>query len=350
MQQAGPVVQVVVAPVARAPFQLNRAADPWDLFAVPDWQPLPETVCTRVELVIENMVQPPVDSEYDSELVPLPLVVDNPGDVPRSYFVAITRREADSGRETYSVWLNQFRMEILPGGDRVLSRTRPIMTPAHVVAKYPDTKFDHVKMSDVFLCRLFWGVLSNAWWAGVHNIIISSLPILPPVVGSGAFSKRLLFNHVRSVLHAGVMQPQPRLASLMIPSEDSDLVYMAFTRVDGVTINTVEVQFPFFGGGDMAQVEPNFARRLKQVFPKWNFPFVKLNDQELFGVVQVPVRDFFKSKVQNALHAKLLAPRLRMLAKVLIPGAVKKGCFLGNFSRDLLLRIVAIVKEDFAYP
>lgn len=323
-------------------FNVDTRKNPWSL--VPDhvWQALPVDVCMRIESMIDAMMQPAYAGK-DEVLIPLPLtVIHEPVEVPCSYFVVITRRGMES------IWINQFRVFLRAvRGDGICSR--PISTASSVVDRYPFTVFDHVKIGDHVLRQLFWERLRDEWWKVCNPIFWGQQQKLTEVVVNGGYMNALWFDYVRTVLQAEIMQAKPKLTTVLVPCDDSGSAFMAFTRAGDTAVNVVRLSTPRFGGSlSQSDQSKTVGADLKMVYPNWDFPCVKLADHELFHLVQLPVRNFFRQQIQTA----FIRPRMHALGMAFHRRAIACGCDLGRVKKDIMLRIVAFVMEDpkWGYP
>jgi hypothetical protein len=135
-------------------FMVNIARFPWMEDTVPVWRPLPGAACMRLEAVVHAMTEPGYDGPL-TMMVPLPLVVRTPVEIPRSYFAVVRRQGARA------IQLNQFRVEIRPNGGRLHTK-RPVLTPVHVLTRYPHIAFNLQPLPDQSLSKkLFWDVLTD---------------------------------------------------------------------------------------------------------------------------------------------------------------------------------------------
>lgn len=338
---------MVVAPVARAPFHMDWAPKPWDDASVPVWRPIPQDICVRIEKAVDALMGS-ADTGTESILIPLPLVVGNPGEIPRSYFVVVSRMGAGH------ICINQLGVDFQSGTGHI-NRTRPVRAPDYIMQRYLGVLFSHGMQSDEFLNSLFWGVLSNLWGRIAESIALRDQPALPLMEEDTLqVEERLLFNHVRLVLRSEIMRPLSDLASVVIPVENSGMEFMFFARIGVAKVNSVLIRIPRYAGRTATQgaLMFKFVNLFEQAFPGWSFPCVPLTAHGLFDLIQIPVREHYTRKIQNVVHAALRAPLLRMLAKVLSPRAINQKCLFAEIGKDLLLRIVAIVQEDpqWAYP
>ena len=311
-------------------FMVNIARFPWMEDTVPVWRPLPGAACMRLEAVVHAMTEPGYDGPL-TVMVPLPMVVGTPVEIPRSYFVVVQRCDARM------IQLNQFRVEIRPNGCRLHSK-RPVLTPAHVLTRYPHIAFNHEPLPDQNLSeKLFWDVLTDQWRRHCHSISLRSPQVQPVFTGPRPF-----FNHTQIVLQAGVMQPGPVFTSVMIPFETNPCSFMVVSRVDHTVLNTAFVN-AFSYEGVVTQGRPEtLVEALETIFPAWRFPYMRLTAHELFTHMQLPVRRHYTRQIR-----KYFAPHLRMLKRALL--AADRGCALGRLSPELMARITALVVEEWGY-
>lgn len=320
--------QAAEAPVdPKTTFVVNWAEDPWSVRSPSVWRPMAGGVDKTISMAIHAMVQPGYTGQ-DTVLIPLPLFVGNPRDVPLSFFVAISRRG------TGSIWINQFRAATQGYPFTPVSRTRLIRAPDIIVDRYPGTEFYQSNISDSTLCRLFFGAMGDVWRAACDRIRRGG----PQVLSAGPCS---VFDGARAVLEAEIMQAQPGVASLLFPVGDKGIV--AFTRAADTTVNTVQIITSDYGVGEILQGEWDMADKLRKEFPGWSFPYVRLTERELFDLVQLPVRTFF----HQTIRANLGLPCLRTLALAFHSKSIANGCRLGTVSRDVMNRIVAFLKLGF---
>jgi hypothetical protein len=285
----------------------------------------------RLEAVVHAMTEP----EYDGPLtvmVPLPMVVCTPVEIPRSYFVAVRRCSARA------IQLNQFKVEIRHDVGRRHGK-RPVLTHAHILRRYPHITFNHRMMDDYRLPEtLFWDVLIDQWRRLCDSISLRSPQVQPVVTGFSSF-----FNHAQIVLQAGVMQPGPVFPSLMVPHDIDPHCFMVVSRVDNTVVRAVSVNV-FSAQGTLTQGRPIIADALEDCFPTWHLTYTRLTAHELFTHMQLPVRRHYTRQIR-----KYFAPHLRMLKRALLPSAADRGCALGRLSPELMARITALVVEEWGY-
>ena len=312
-------------------FMVNTARFPWAQDTAPVWRPLPRAACMRLEAVVHAMTEPGYDGPL-TVMVPLPLVVRAPVEIPRSYFVVVRQCGARA------IQLNQFKVEIRHNVGRRYSK-RPIMTHAHILRRYPHITFLHRTIEDYRLQEtLFWDVLTDQCKRISYSISLRSPQVRPALTVADTVS-----NHAQIVLQAGVMQPGPVFTSLMIPNEIDPHCFMVVSRIDHTVVRAVSVNV-FSAQGTLTQVRPIIADDLEHIYPGWRFPYIRLTAHELFTHMQLPVRRHYTRQIR-----KYFAPHLRMLKRALLPSAADRGCALGRLSPELMARITALVVEEWGY-
>ena len=329
-------MQQAAVAVGAPRFVVDMRPDPWDVFTANAWTLMPAAVCIWIEKVLVAMLQ----RDYagpDAVAIPVPVMpVQAIVELPLPFYVAISRRG------THSIWINQFRVTLI--GEDILSR--PIRTPPSITDRFPFTVFDHVRMSDRSLRALFWGRLAKVWALVGEEISLRPQPKMAPVEIKGDITEQRLFHHARVVLQAEIMQPQAKHTAVLIPADGSGDLFTAFARVGALTVNAVQLhrfdpaRYP--GGETITQSPLPTAERLEAAFPGWEFPFVRLADPELFRLIQLPVRAFYKKQIQD----DFTGPRLRMLARAFHPRVISNAFGLGDVGKDNMAHIIALVMED----
>ena len=311
------------------------------------WQPMPKALSDRVEAVIARMLDPAYAGKVEV-LIPVPMVArQTPVEIPDASFVAI-------GRSAFSpriVRLHQFSVRILSDGVKAYEK-RPIRVPDYIPARYPHSAFYYNPLPSTNLDYLFWHRFSRLSRALCDRISLSSPHVMPVMSRNG-------FNHVQTVLQAGLMQPGPVFASLVIPDGDRGGHFMVFTRVDHRVVNTASVLVSHLRPSAVIQSPLGITLLLEQGFPGWSFPYVKLTAHELFNLIQLPVRAHYMRVVQRkfmlAEDPEDVGACLLALAMALHPrlgGEVEGGGFcLGSISEGIMVVIVDFVMEAWnVYP
>ena len=229
----------------------------------------------------------------------------------------------------------QFQIDIINKIARV--HTLPIAVPARVRAMHSHVEFISTELRDnTYVGRLFWDVLQKSWLRvcdtislnnpgypsdgatviGYNNRLEGAWRIPIAWQGNTAHLSRysaLTCQLIRTTLEE--IRLSERAMAVMVPVYKSKGEYLALIRADASVkaLKVVHVDIATTFVTYIADGVPFFDRGLEQALPGWEFNKDRLMYTEMIALIQVPVRDHHRKKLDAIMLEHYLEPRLHVL-------------------------------------